>query len=712
MAVAAAEFPAALDQRRPEREVGVPPTDDKALYAGAIDAYKKAWAKYIIEGHRHAKSVNSVAHERFRRFRQRRTARYGTRVNGNRLYRAMITKLIGTMKANIIPELISNPFTMDWLEMESHAPGFEPFFRDVQAVVRHKFATARPATDGTFLETVDAHVDDFLTYGSTIGIVTQEILEGDLNGDGIISQQPMPERISVFDFFPWSISVDSIARSASTIWSPITEDELDDTQYIDAAYIRSKVKVLKAREESTEAGGQRILDSDLWPDVSSFEGLYPSLLYHGGCPWRKIVDLVDDPQIKEDLQAAGKEGMYEALAIEYGFDPLKAASARWWCGRVIGEELGYAKPWPIALPQEHSPIIFEKYIKVPGQLWGMGLYDLGETDEESHNRMNVAGIKMSEMAANPPTWYHKNSIDQVWLQEQGGFFQLRPGLQIPVNDLMEKQPIEVMSLPLEVLPGIIQQSGMYEGQLRTLVGVGSDIEGQSEARTATQNVNNVQFGLAWMTYTIARLRGGLMLQYAVRSYLALRQSMQEMDSYIQGIYEIAPTGYIEGRMRTAAITAQHMIDLNWVSIRVTGPNQDSSRVASIQQKITAYQAFVQSQPLYNSHEGMLDIYRTMRVHDYRKFSLAYGNASQMEIASSIAASGMTLPPEYQMELGIAPMMPPAPEPMPGEDGEEPPTGDSSVNVEGAPEPPQLPNDPGKNYRTRTFKKAVGAPATV
>lgn len=708
MAVAA--VPEVLDERRPEREIGL--EDERGIFGAPIEAYKKACARYIREGHTHAYSANHAIKERFRIYRQRRTARYGVRVDDQRLYRAMVTKLIGTMKANILPELVQNPYSNDWLEMKTHAPGHEPFFRDVEAVLRHKFHTSRPETDGTFYETVDSNVDDYLTYGSTIGIVRHEILEGDVDGNGIITQQPEPERISVFNFWPWSVNVDSITQTNCTVWAPLTDDELDNMGYVDPEQIRKNINSIMSTEDNPEQT-DRQLDRALWPDITSNEKLWPSFIYYGRCPWRHIVNLVEDKEVRDVLIEAGKEAMYEALAIEYGFDPMDAAQAEWWCGRLIGkDDLAYFKPWSIRLPQGHHPVIFEKYIKVPGQLWGMGLYDIGGTDEEAHNRMNVAAIKMSELCADPPLWYQRSAIDQIWLQEQGGDFEIRPGIKIPINEMMEKEPIKALTLSFEIIDKIMQQSGIFEGQLRTLVGVSSDIEGDSSARTATQNVNNVQFGLAWLTYTIKRLRAGLMYQYAVRAYLAMQQSMREIDAMVQGVYEIAPTGYVESRMKTAAITAQHMIDMSWVTISITGPNEDASRIASVQQKLAAYQAFVATQPLYNSHEGMLDIYKSMRVPDYRKFSLATAGATQLEIASSIAASGMTLPPEYQMELGIPPMLPP-PVAAPGEEGPPEQDGtDRQQNTQGSPEPPQLPMQPNKNYETTTFRKAVGTPAAL
>jgi hypothetical protein len=472
---------------------------------------------------------------------------------------ATIAKAKDTLRAQIVNDLIPDPGSMDFFRLDILREFWERYGEIITKLLQDKFRAAQPQDcEGGFIDLFDMEVDDWLTIGNMLTIVSNEQEQGDLDADHVISG-PTPQYLDPFNVWPWDIDVNTFRDTNTTIYQPISRYELRDGE---GSIFTNVDKVIES--ETCVSLPRRDATADSGADVSSLiTKLYPRYTYLGRWPSIELKEVVKEKY----------DGMVAAMGAAYGFDPAQCDAERWWQMEYVGDTLICCRPFPLTLPKGRGPILHEVLYKVNGQLWGEGLYHRVQWDERILNFFHRCVINIAGMAADPPYVARRHLMDPEWLQRRGEGGALEAGEAIWVigNDGGQK-PFEPLYPPIEVIRLLQDQKKEREDNLSELIGVTSAMEGEDKTKTATQNANNLQQSLGMAKYWEKKLETGYLREIVCRMYAVMRQVMT-----LSGMPEQTTMSFEEMTVQSIPVAPEMLADETFVSVVMTGLNSPGNK---------------------------------------------------------------------------------------------------------------------------------------
>lgn len=544
-----------------------------------IEQLEKSLNMYLTNGHQKAVMLHQPRKLLWWEYRQ---MQYGKGVYSDwsdplvqmGVHLPLIAKLINIFKANSLREAIPDPSDMDFFEFDSKREGLEEYAKIAQHGLRDKFKGARPLDAAGFYDLNSMWLDDLYAIGNCMAITTHEVTAADWDGNTVLSG-PTPQYVNPVNAWPWDYDVNLIDRTNTTLYAPITKDDLVNSNFPPDLV----AKVLEGagpdalRRVDEDARAYIAQDGALgwWGENTAVEtDLYRRYIYCGRFPG---IELRDRYQIPEEVT---DDMMFAVLSERFGWD-LDKANSHWWLMSWVGEVLLECRPWPLPRAYNGCPIRHLKLNQRNQFLWGLGLYDYGAWDERLYNFYHRRCVMTTSNATNPPFWWRKDIIDATWLLEQGSEQpNMVPGVGAPINqDPGTQAPIVPFLYNIESVSIGREQMAFHQSSLKELTGGTSAVEGTSDSATATQDQNNLQQSLKLIDLYNSLYSNSFLKQIVADCYVIYQYAMSMEGA---GFFENVPVDMDEMGMKSVQITFAHLIDLDLIDIRMTGGSAPGNRM--------------------------------------------------------------------------------------------------------------------------------------
>jgi len=576
-------------------------TDDLSVMTGMnansnqlLDDIKSTIRNHCTNGFRNAVSLSQDVKSKWAKYHQMKMGVWQDDFQDDPLvelgvHQQYLARHIDTLKSVLLNDLIPDPATMDWFHAESHF-GMGAYGDGITQLLREKFKRMRPEDSENFVDWLDRELDDWLTLGNLCSIVTHEMLSGS-DGD-MVFQGACVQWIDPFNVWPWRTDINTMSQVDTTIFAPVTEEELHQGTFFNKEQIFERVAPgsWSKRDPLAESSGH---------SQGYHEPLYSRYVDFIRIPWRKIIS-----QLSETYEGITEEVLIDVLSQEFGFDPATAVSPNtWWNIERIGDELAHCRPYPLVLPAGRSPILHVPMFKTNASVWGNGIYDRGHWDEVFKNFYHRALIRLSSINADPPIGFFPDMIDPEWLAEHDEKAVFEPSQHIPlVPGAPQQKPFAELAVNPQALPMLAERGQYHEEQMRDLTGANSSIEGRDKSRTATQNSNNLTMSLSLTSAWEKTLENVFLREILLRTYTVTQQAMLTAD-----ITEIIPGGADLQMLRMMVVTPEQMVDLNLLDFKMTARlKSPGNRLQLIQ----ALREFIQTW----LPTGLLSLPQAMREH--------------------------------------------------------------------------------------------------
>lgn len=537
------------------------------------DDLEQALLGYVLKGHRRAEGLVEPWHRKWEKYRRLMAGEWDEDdpenvLSEEEVYLPKLAEFIDFSCASELMQLIPDATAMDFVSVLCNWAGLEESCERSEALLRQKLRIMQPRDSNGFYQSVLRLMRDRRGLGNMLGIVTHETFDGDSDGDNRM-EGPSVDRIDPLNWFPWSITVDNAKECAHTIYSPISDEQLDELPYIDSNRLRERI-TLKPTRRTNPTGDSTLVEDDLGPD----DELYERFIYFGPLPWRAVGRTLDRPEMTREM-------LIEQLAGLYDFDPANATKSKWWVIEWIGDVICCARPFEIALPYGRGPIFHEPYHHINGQLIGRSIYDRNSWDERLYNAYHRFMLRLGGLAARPPMLARKWLLDDDWLAEHDDQPSLDPDELIMLKNISGQEkipPFEPLLLNVQAMPVLQGEAARLENNMRGGTGVSSDYQGMSRAKTATQSENNLSQSQMLEQHEVRTAEQGWLKDIILRVYVVMQQVIQ-----MTGEPQYARGGYDDEFVKTYAVLPENVQSLTYFDIELSGSSAPGNKLFMIQQ---------------------------------------------------------------------------------------------------------------------------------
>lgn len=579
--------------------IGPPPPDNIASGGAAplstdprVQAILDCVLRTIYKGTQNALTVNRPFHNRMQLYRRlrRAIAPYDGDPNDpiSELYSPSLGALVETVKAQELSTLVPDPASMDNVEIFPEEPGLDDYCHAFTKKYRNNLRTMRPtAAENGYIDLLDRQLEDRLVLGTCFEMSAYQVLSGTLPGepliDGAVKEYLDPVNTNV-----WDMGVTSSLKQRFSIFDPCTDDDLEfaGTPQFILDLVREMCTLQPLPPVDPDQQDFEFQLSGENDNLTENQDAWKRYSFYGQFPWSKFRDQWGKD--RDDLPE--KDEIVTALQSVFKFDLASVNPETYWEIQHIWPVMTQARPFQCVLAPGHAPIRHAVQYKVPGQFWGEGFYDRNHMHERLANFFQQCAARIAGLLADPPTIVRKHLVDMDHMQLNGITPRLEHGQIIyakQATGMQQEDPIEPLLYNAQSLEAMNQQEVLQKDEQRQNTGVYADLSGQSGAKLATINANNVQQGMILFQASAARFEAGFMRRGAEADYVILCQAIQELGKAVD-----LPVSVDNKIMGMLTLTPDMLLPLGPVSIRMSGVSSPSNRSHMVEMIMQYCQTFI------------------------------------------------------------------------------------------------------------------------
>lgn len=506
----------------------------------------------------------------------------------------ILAKFSDMMGALIMQILFPDPSAQDWFELDAKPlwPGIEMLAEAITNLERDKFRQSCPSQPGGFLGVVSNMLRDLRTFGNFVGLVTHDIISDPLDPtseDGLI-EGPQLRRVPPQNAFPWRDDVGSFAETFTAIYDPMTVDQAHQMDFVNTDKLfkdesPKRMRNLYMTQMLDSFQGNSILDEWRSPGPEQYErwvgiGRFPfyQLRQELGTQEDKVV-------FEPDFDA-----LMQTLSVKFQFNPLEVKPETWFDIEWVGDTVVKCKPYELALPKGMGPIWHYGLYPRADYLWADGIYDRCQWDARFFNSLQRAVLTIVSFSAKGVFTANKDMLDQTWYQMHGSQLKFSPGdiVELDTRPGDNRKFFEKAETNEKAIPLIREQMGQQLAGIRMITGIYEDLEGNSDAGTATQSANNLQQGMAIIESICKVLEDGPLKELVARYFVVMQQAAQTI-----GHSQDVVMSSEQNVLSQITLTPEDIINLNCFYIRMTGRNSPANKMNLLDKLIAISQMCAQ-----------------------------------------------------------------------------------------------------------------------
>lgn len=505
----------------------------------------------------------------------------------------ILAKFGEMMDAILLQNLIPDPTEADWFELDAKPlwPGIEKLAEALTALERDKFKLMCPRMASGFLALLAMFLKDLRIYGNMVWMTTHEIISDPFdpdNQDGLI-ESPSITRVPPPNIFPWRDDVSCLEETFTSIYDPITPDQAHQMNFVNSEKLFETETVEKLRS--------------LWVEnqygSSTPSSSYEEWRYPGCDQYRRWIGLGHFPfyQVRKALGEQEKdvvfepdfESMMSTLGQKYGFDSVSVKPGTWFDIEWVGQTIIKLKPYELALPLSKGPLHHFGMYSRNDFLWADGIYDRCQWDMRFFNDLQRAVLTIVKFCAKGVFAVQKDMVDQTWYQMHGSQIKFSPGdvIELTTRPGDTRKFFDKIETNEAAIPLIREQMSELLNGIRMILGIYEDVEGNSQAGTATQASNNLQQGMALLDAFAKKLEDGPLKEMVQCVYVVMKQSAQTIGHEQDTL--VSPQ---EGMLEQVTLSPQDILSLNCIYIRMTGRSSPGNKANLIDKLMGIAQMFM------------------------------------------------------------------------------------------------------------------------
>lgn len=595
---------------------------------GPAGDYKKALIVHLRERTELARSLSAQTHYNWSRYELMRKNQWRLDdptdvLSQQGVYVPLTARRIDVAIASILSEAIPDQTNLNFFDTQGKIEHLDEYVDKAKEALRNCFMGMRPKDSTSYSQLVRMRVDNTLTFGNSFSLITIDDFPAE-NGNFVSG--PCAQWLDPFNVLPHDVDVSDATETDFSLFQPLDERQLQATGYPPEmiAYIRENypADIQSRRDDEAYAVQGSYYDGRM--TSSPLRRLYRRWVYIGRWPGHELRDDTLPPD----------EEIWPVLGEEFNFTPQESTVAEWWHMEWIGHTLTACQPYPIALPRGTCPITHGRLFKVPGQIYGYGMYHRTEWHERFYNKYLRAVLRYSMLMSNPPGVYDKTAIDAAYLQKIGAKFpSLAPGVWIPANRALGTQtgglPLQALPFGAEAIQPMMDQMAYHEQTINEITGITDAVEGDDESRTATQNANNLQQSLKTIFDYIGTIESDILLPDVQKCYVAMQQCYLMAS---EGFFQLVSGDPSQQAYRSLMVRPEDLLDQTLFDFIITGSTSPGNK----QNQIKAFQESVGQLAPFPGLLNMPNVARYLfEMHDIKNIDALVNSFDPAQVLSKL-----------------------------------------------------------------------------
>lgn len=500
----------------------------------------------------------------------------------------------------------------DWFELKASPlwGGLDNLSEVLTDLLRRKFENMTPHATNGFYNTADLMLAQFNRLGTCLGLKTYDVLSDPFepgNEDGLIDG-PTLQWVDIFNAFFWRDDVNSPAETFTDIYDPIVPENIERMGFanLDQILEKEQPKPLYNRYvqyQSWSAPGGMTWNPQHYFTLPAMEQ-YERWLGLGKFPFaqvrKQLANVLGTEFSKTMPSAQAFQILMQMLGPKFGFDPMAVNPDTWFEIQRVGDVLASCKPYAVPMPRGKGPLVHDRLYINPGYLWGEGVYKRYGLDERIVNDIIRNEITIVKWTGKGLFGVREDQMDDEYREHRGSQSKWEPGDQVPLKSGVYNQPfIEKLETNERALPMLGEMKQALMAQMQTGTSINNDVQGQSNAKTATQSANNLQQSLS-ISDGIAKHLEGMFREIVARAYVIMRTACQ-MTGFVPPVTLSAE----EGMVQQIQISPNDIATLNFIEIKMMGRNSPGNKMQQAESFMQGVQIFLPT--------GAMNIIETLKM---------------------------------------------------------------------------------------------------